>query len=110
MREPQCFDGIAEGQVRNPQALARLPPFQVAIYSLLLLASLLAYGFPRTTAYLPLPNWRRPLSDVFSVPALSRGERVARCRRFHQPERAGPSPAEGLWTRRAHSPLRPAGG
>jgi len=42
--------------------------------------------------------------------ALSLGERVARCRRFHQPERAGPSPAEGLLALRAHSPLRPAGG
>ena len=37
-----------------------------------------------------------------SVTALSRGERVSRCRRFHQPERDGPSPAEGLWTPSAH--------
>ena len=43
----------------NPQAVARLPQFQVAIYSLLLLASILAYGFKRTATYLPLPLWRR---------------------------------------------------
>jgi len=40
-------------------AVARLPQFQVAIYSLLMLASILAYGFQRTAAYLPLPIWRR---------------------------------------------------
>ena len=58
-RDEKSLLGVAEGQVRNPQAVARLPQFQVAIYSLLLLASLLAYGFQRTTAYLPLPKWRR---------------------------------------------------
>jgi hypothetical protein len=36
-----------------------LPQFQVAAYSLLLLASLLAFGFQRTNDYLPLPLWRR---------------------------------------------------
>jgi len=44
--------------VRNPLAVARLPQFQVAGYSLLLLASLLTYGFARTPDYLPLPKWR----------------------------------------------------
>jgi hypothetical protein len=58
-RDEKSLLGVAEGQVRNPQAVARLPQFQVAIYSLLLLASLLAYGFQRTSAYLPLPKWRR---------------------------------------------------
>ena len=32
---------------------------------------------------------RGPLLSVFLVSALPRGERVARCRRFDQPERAG---------------------
>ena len=50
---------MAQRQVWNPQAVTRLPQFQVAIYSLLLLASMLAYGFQRTAAYLPLPLWRR---------------------------------------------------
>jgi hypothetical protein len=40
---------------------AGYPPalFQVAIYGLLQLAAILAYGFQRTAAYLPLPLWRR---------------------------------------------------
>jgi hypothetical protein len=49
---------VAQGQVWSPQAVTRLPQFQVAIYSLLMLASILAYGFQRTAAYLPLPLWR----------------------------------------------------
>jgi hypothetical protein len=58
-RDEKSLLGVAQGQVRNPQAVPRLPQFQVALYSLLLLASLLAYGFQRTAAYLPLPKWRR---------------------------------------------------
>jgi hypothetical protein len=58
-RDEKSLIGVAQGQVWNPQAVTRLPQFQVAIYSLLMLASLLAYGFQRTAAYLPLPLWRR---------------------------------------------------
>jgi hypothetical protein len=58
-RDEKSLIGVAKGQVRNPQAVARLPQFQVAIYSLLQLAAILAYGFQRTAAYLPLPLWRR---------------------------------------------------
>jgi hypothetical protein len=58
-RDEKSLLGVAQGQVRNPQAVARLPQFQVAIYSLLLLASILACGFRRAAAYLPLPKWRR---------------------------------------------------
>jgi hypothetical protein len=58
-REEKSLIGTAQGQVWNPLAVARLPQFQVAIYSLLLLASILAYGFQRSAAYLPLPLWRR---------------------------------------------------
>ena len=58
-RDEKSLLGVAKGQVWNPLAVARLPQFQVALYSLLLLASLLAYGFQRTAAYLPLPLWRR---------------------------------------------------
>jgi hypothetical protein len=50
---------VAQGQVRSPQAVSRLPQLQVASYSLLLLASLLSSGFQRTADYLPLPKWRR---------------------------------------------------
>jgi hypothetical protein len=58
-RDEKSLVGAAQGQVWNPLAVARLPQFQVAIYSLLLLASILAYGFQRTAVYLPLPRWRR---------------------------------------------------
>ena len=50
---------MAQGQVRSPQAVSRLPQLQVAGYSLLLLASLLSSGFQRTNAYLTPPKWRR---------------------------------------------------
>ena len=58
-RDEKSLIGAAQGQVRNPLAVSRLPQFQVALYSLLLLASILAYGFQRTAAFLPLPRWRR---------------------------------------------------
>ena len=58
-RDEKSLLGVAQGQVWSPQAVSRLPQFQVAIYSLLMLASILAYGFQRTAAYLPLPLWRR---------------------------------------------------
>ena len=58
-RDEKSLLGVAQGQVRSPEAVSRLPQFQVAAYSLLLLASLLCSGFQRTTDYLPLPKWRR---------------------------------------------------
>jgi len=50
--------GVAQAQTRNPQSVDRQPQLQVAAYSLLLLASILAHGFERTEDYLPLPKWR----------------------------------------------------
>jgi len=50
--------GVAQAQTRNPQAVDRQPQLQVAAYSLLLLASILAHGFERTDDYLPMPKWR----------------------------------------------------
>lgn len=58
-RDEKSLLGVAQGQVRSPLAVSRLPQFQVAAYSLLLLASLLSSGFQRTGDYLPLPKWRR---------------------------------------------------
>jgi hypothetical protein len=58
-RDEKSFIGVAQGQVRSPMAVSRLPQFQVAAYSLLLLASLLSYGFDRGDHFLPLPKWRR---------------------------------------------------
>jgi len=50
--------GVAQAQTRNPHAVDRQPQLQVAAYSLLLLASILAHGFERTEDYLPMPKWR----------------------------------------------------
>lgn len=58
-RDEKSFIGVAEGQVRAPMAVDRLPQFQVAGYSLLLLAALLTYGFGRSEQFFPLPKWRR---------------------------------------------------
>jgi hypothetical protein len=58
-RDEKSLLGVAQGQVRNPDSVRRLPQLQVAGYSLLLLASLLSSGFQRTSDYLPLPKWRR---------------------------------------------------
>jgi len=58
-RDEKSLLGVAQGQVWNPNSVRRLPPLQVAGYSLLLLASLLSSGFQRTDEYLPLPKWRR---------------------------------------------------
>lgn len=58
-RDEKSIVGVAQGQVRSPEAVSRLPQLQVAAYSLLLLASLLSSGFQRTADYLPLPKWRR---------------------------------------------------
>lgn len=59
-RDEKSLLGVGQGQVRNSQAVRRLPQLQVAGYSLLLLASLLTSGFQRGEGeYLPLPKWRR---------------------------------------------------
>jgi hypothetical protein len=58
-RDEKSLLGVAQGQVRNPDSVRRLPQLQVAGYSLLLLASILSSGFQRTSDYLPLPKWRR---------------------------------------------------
>ena len=58
-RDEKSILGVAEGQVRSPEAVSRLPQLQVAAYSLLLLAALLSSGFQRTDNYLALPKWRR---------------------------------------------------
>jgi hypothetical protein len=63
-RDEKSLLGVAKGQVRNPEAVRRLPQLQVAGYSLLLLASLQSSGFTRKGGeYLPLPKWRK-LSDI----------------------------------------------
>jgi hypothetical protein len=58
-REEKTTFGVGQAQVRSPRSVPRQPAFTVAIYAMLLLASLKAYGPERSEAYLPLPKWRR---------------------------------------------------
>lgn len=58
-REEKTTFGVGQAQVRSPLSVPRQPAFSVAIYAMLLLAALKAYGPLRSNAYLPLPKWRR---------------------------------------------------
>ncbi|MGH7595186.1 MAG: transposase [bacterium] len=58
-RDEKSLLGVGDAQVRDPDSVARNPQFAVATYSLLLLASIRAYGAWRTGDYLPLPSWRK---------------------------------------------------
>jgi len=58
-REEKTTFGVGQAQVHNPLSVPRQPAFSVALYAMLLLAALQAYGPHRTSAYLSLPKWRR---------------------------------------------------
>ncbi len=58
-RDEKSLMGIGDAQVRAPLSVVRNPQFAVITYSLLLLASIRAYGAKRTEDYLPLPKWRK---------------------------------------------------
>ena len=58
-RDEKSLMGVGDAQVRAPLSVGRNPQFSVACYSLLLLASIRAYGSERTEDYLPLPKWRK---------------------------------------------------
>lgn len=58
-RDEKSLLGVGQAQVWSQKATFRVPSFQVAVYAMLLLASLDAYGPTRTNDYLPLPKWRK---------------------------------------------------
>lgn len=58
-REEKDTLGVGQAQLWNVDAVPRQPVLAVAAYSALLLASLLAFGAGRSSAYAPLPKWRR---------------------------------------------------
>jgi hypothetical protein len=58
-RDEKSLLGVGDAQVRAPLSVERNPQFAVATYSLLLLASIRAYGAARGEDYLPLPKWRQ---------------------------------------------------
>lgn len=59
-REEKSFIGVGEAQLWNEHASRRHPTFQVACYSLILLAGILEFGSARNESYTPLPKWRKP--------------------------------------------------
>jgi hypothetical protein len=58
-REEKDTLGVGQAQLWNPDAVPKQPVLSVAAHSALLLASLLAFGADRGTAYAALPKWRR---------------------------------------------------
>lgn len=85
-REEKSNFGVGEAQVRNERSVPRQPAFTVAIYSMLLLSALEAYGVKRTGDYLPLPKWRR------NAKRPSCADIIAQLRK--EMDRAGPELAE----------------
>jgi len=61
-RDEKSLIGLGDAQVRSPKAVERTLQFSMIVYSLLLLASINAYGCERSEEYLPLPKWRKPIS------------------------------------------------
>lgn len=59
-REEKSTLGLGQAQVRHPLSVPRQPALVVAVYAMLLLAALRAYGPERTADYLPPPKWGRP--------------------------------------------------
>jgi hypothetical protein len=58
-REEKDTLGVGQAQLWNPIAVPKQPVLAVAAYSALLLAGLQAFGTERSSAYAPLPKWRR---------------------------------------------------
>lgn len=57
-REEKDLLGLGQAQAWSPAASQRHPTFLVALYSMLIVASLQEFGSSRTDAYLDLPRWR----------------------------------------------------
>jgi hypothetical protein len=58
-REEKDTLGVGQAQVRSCKSVSRQPAFQVASYSALHLAALMAFGPSRTDVYSALPRWRK---------------------------------------------------
>jgi len=80
-REEKSLFGVGDAQVWSEQAAPRVPQFQVAVYAMLLLASLIAYGAKRTDHYRLLPKWRKDEErrpSITDILTLMREELMAR--------------------------------
>ena len=79
-REEKDLMGVGQAQVRSGKSAERVPQFMVCLYSLLLLASLKAFGPKRTADYPALPKWRKAESirrpSISDIVALFRQEMI----------------------------------
>lgn len=85
-REEKNTFGVGHAQVRSPKAVPRQPAFAVAVYSLLLLAALKAYGPALSDQYLPPPRWGRHKKRPSFQDLLN----LIRTQIDHQPEKIHP--------------------
>ena len=58
-RDEKTVLGVGEAQVWHPVSVERTPAFLVGAYAALLLAQMQAFDDRRTTAFEPLPAWRK---------------------------------------------------
>lgn len=59
-RDEKSILGVGEAQVWNENSVKKQPAFHVAIYSGLLLASVIVYGDKDHSDFGPRPKWRKP--------------------------------------------------
>ena len=87
-REEKTTMGVGDAQVRNAESVPKQPAFVVAIYSMLLLAALKAYGPTRTYDYLPPPKWARASArpSCLEILALLRAQMVTHRERLQDLE------------------------
>lgn len=71
-REEKDLLGLGQAQAWSQLGAERHPSFTVALYSLLLTASLLEFGPARTSDFLPLPRWRADSSRPSLLDLLRR--------------------------------------
>ena len=71
-RDQKNWLGIGKAQVRNSVSVKKTPAFMSACYSMLLLASMKAFGDKRTEAFGQLPRWRTVAPQRPSIRDLAR--------------------------------------
>lgn len=90
-RDEKQLIGVGEAQVRNPESVEHVPAFAVAVYSMLLLASSLTYGFDVSSPPIALPAWYA--SAAKTQPRITSGQILKAFRDATRHDRvSGPQP------------------
>jgi hypothetical protein len=90
-RDEKQLIGVGEAQVRNPNSVDHVPAFAVAVYSMLLLASALTYGFDASSPPIALPAWYAPAAKT--QPRITSGQILKAFRASTRHDRvSGPQP------------------